>query len=45
LPADLAQVFVDEQRGWRKQGEPSGIIAVGDRVEDFTLLDATGSSR
>jgi peroxiredoxin len=43
LPADLAQVFADEQRGWREQGEPSGIIAVGDRLEDFTLPDATGS--
>jgi peroxiredoxin len=43
LPADLAQVFAEEQRGWRERGEPSGIIAVGDRVEDFTLPDATGS--
>src|SRR5271165_2589045 len=24
LPADLAQVFADEQRGWRERGEPSG---------------------
>jgi peroxiredoxin len=43
LSADLAQVFADEQRGWRDQGEPSGIIAAGDRLEDFTLPDATGS--
>ena len=43
LPADLAQVFADEQQGWREQGEPSGIIAVGDRLADFTLPHATGS--
>jgi len=43
LPADLAQVFADEQQGWREQGEPAGIIAVGDRLADFTLPDATGS--
>ena len=43
LPAALAQVFADEQRGWREQGAPSGILAAGDRLEDFTLADATGS--
>lgn len=44
LPADLAGVFADEQRGWRERGEPSGIVAAGSRLEDFTLPDATGSS-
>jgi peroxiredoxin len=43
LPAEIAQVFADEQRGWRERGEPAGIIAVGDELEDFTLPDATGS--
>ena len=44
LPADLAGVFADELRGWRERGEPSGIVAAGSRLEDFTLPDATGSS-
>jgi peroxiredoxin len=44
LPADIAQVFTDEQRAWREQGAPSGVIAVGDRLEDFTLVDATGAA-
>jgi peroxiredoxin len=43
LPAELARVFADEQQGWRERGEPSGIIGVGDRLEDFTLPDASGS--
>jgi peroxiredoxin len=43
LPAAIAQVFADEQRGWRERGAPSGILAAGDRLEDFTLPDATGS--
>jgi peroxiredoxin len=43
LPADIAQVFADEQRDWRERGEPSGVTAVGDRLEDFTLADATGA--
>jgi peroxiredoxin len=43
LPAAVAQVFADEQRAWRERGEPSGIIAVGDRLEDFTLPNAIGT--
>jgi peroxiredoxin len=43
LPAAIAQVFADEQRGWREQAAPFGILAAGDRLEDFTLPDATGS--
>jgi peroxiredoxin len=43
LPPAVAQVFADEQRSWRERGEPSGIIAVGDRFEDFALPDATGT--
>src|ERR1700683_1009277 len=43
LPAAVAQVFADDQRAWRELGEPSGIIAVGDRLDDFALPDATGT--
>jgi peroxiredoxin len=44
IPAALAQVFADEQQGWRERGEPSGIVAAGDRLEDFSLADETGSA-
>ena len=42
LPAELARVFSDEQRGWRDRGEPVGVVAVGDKLADFTLPDANG---
>ncbi len=44
LPPAIAQVFADDQQAWRERGAPSGIVAVGDKLEDFTLPDATGSS-
>src|SRR5271165_36696 len=43
LPAEIAQVFADEQQGWRDRGAPAATIAVGSRLEDFTLPDATGA--
>jgi len=43
LPAEIAQVFADEQRRWRERGEPSGIVGAGDRLEEFTLADAAGA--
>jgi peroxiredoxin len=42
LPGELAQVFAAEQQRWRELGEPAGIVAAGDRLEDFTLPDANG---
>ena len=44
LPPEIARTFADDQRGWRERGEPAGILAAGDRLEDFTLPDATGSA-
>src|SRR5271170_6956171 len=43
IPSALARVFAEEQRGWRERGEPDGIVGLGERIEDFTLPDATGS--
>jgi peroxiredoxin len=44
LPASVAQVFADDQQAWRERGAPSGILAIGDTLEDFTLPDASGSA-
>src|SRR5271170_2149760 len=43
MPSVLARVFAEEQRGWRERGEPDGIVGRGERIDDFTLPDATGS--
>lgn len=43
LPAEIAQVFTDEQQRWRERGEPAGAIAAGEKLADFTLPDANGS--
>jgi hypothetical protein len=43
MPSALARVFAEEQRGWRERGEPDGIVGRGERIDDFTLLDAAGS--
>src|SRR5271156_2938073 len=42
-PSALGRVSAEEQRGWRERGEPDGIVGRGERIEDFTLPDATGS--
>src|SRR5258708_6987750 len=44
LPADSARVFADEQKAWRERGELDGIVRPGERLENFTLPDATGST-
>ena len=43
LPPAAAAVFGAEQQSWREQSLPEGIVKVGDRIEDFTLPDATGA--
>ncbi len=43
LPAGLARVFSDEQRGWRERGEPAGCVTAGDKLADFTLPDTNGT--
>jgi peroxiredoxin len=43
LPPEVANVFTDEQRGWRERGEPAGIVSAGDTLADFTLPDAGGT--
>ncbi len=43
IPSALARVFAEEQRGWRERGEPDGIVGRDERIDDFTLPDATDS--
>ncbi|MGP0052551.1 MAG: peroxiredoxin-like family protein [Solirubrobacteraceae bacterium] len=42
LPTEVLETFARDQAAWRAQGRPSGAVAVGDVLEDFTLPDATG---
>jgi peroxiredoxin len=43
LPADVAEVFDRSVRDLLDQGIPSGVIKAGDRLDPFTLDDATGA--
>lgn len=43
LPPESAAVFAEEQRRWREQSVPSGVVSAGDTLDDFTLPDATGT--
>jgi peroxiredoxin len=43
MPSALARVLAEDQRGWRERGELDGIVGRGERIDDFTLPDATGS--
>jgi peroxiredoxin len=43
LPADVAEVFDRSVRDLLDQGIPSGAIKAGDRLDPFTLDDATGA--
>ncbi len=43
LPPEVVAVFGDSIRALLDQGVPSGAVAVGDRLEPFTLDDATGT--
>jgi peroxiredoxin len=43
LPADVAEVFDRSVRDLLDQGIPSGAIKAGDRLDPFTLDDATGT--
>src|SRR5258707_668594 len=40
LPPESAAVFAEEQRRWREQSVPSGVVSAGDTLDDFTLPDA-----
>jgi peroxiredoxin len=42
IPAESYAVFARDQSRWRAQGVPADAVAVGQRLEDFTLPDATG---
>ncbi|MFD6161944.1 peroxiredoxin-like family protein [Nocardia sp. NPDC060256] len=43
LPADVLAVFDHSVQGFLDQGIPSGAIRAGQRLESFTLDDATGT--
>jgi peroxiredoxin len=43
LPAEVVAVFDRSVEQMRQKGVPSGTVAVGDRLESFTLSDATGA--
>jgi peroxiredoxin len=43
LPADVLAVFDQSIRGFLDEGVPSDVIAVGDKLQSFTLFDATGA--
>jgi len=42
LPPDAAQVFADEQRGWRQRDAPETTVKAGSNLEDFELLNVDG---
>src|SRR5260370_37136012 len=41
LPAEVVEIFDRSVKQMRQQGIPSGVVAVGDTLEPFTLDDAT----
>jgi peroxiredoxin len=41
LPAEVVEIFDRSVKQMRQQGVPSGVVAVGDTLEPFTLDDAT----
>ena len=43
LPAEVVEVFDRSVKQMREQGVPSGVVAVGDTLESFTLEDAAGA--
>ncbi len=43
LPADVAQAFDRSIRDFLDQGVPAGAVKAGDRLDPFTLDDATGT--
>jgi peroxiredoxin len=43
LPADVAGVFDRNVRDFLDQGIPSGVVKAGDKLDPFTLDDATGT--
>lgn len=43
LPEHVVAAFSAERKALREQGVPSGTIAAGDTLTDFTLPDATGA--
>lgn len=45
LPSEVVAVFASDQEALAAGGIPSGAIAVGDKLEGFTLPDATGQLR
>lgn len=44
LPAEVNDVFDHSRTGFLAQGVPAGAVKAGDRLEAFTLDDATGSA-
>lgn len=44
LPAEVNEVFERGLKGFLAEGVPNGAVKAGDRVEQFTLDDATGSA-
>jgi peroxiredoxin len=45
LPAEVIAVFASDQAALAADGVPAGAVAVGDKLAEFTLPDATGQSR
>jgi peroxiredoxin len=43
MAPQIAQVFAEEQQGWRDHGAPEDAVRAGDLLADFTLPDATGT--
>ncbi|WP_405164958.1 AhpC/TSA family protein [Nocardia sp. NBC_01499] len=43
LPAEVAEVFDRSVEGFLEQGIPADVIRLGDKLESFTLDDATGT--
>jgi peroxiredoxin len=43
MAPQVAQVFAEEQQGWRDHGAPEDAVRAGDLLADFTLPDATGT--
>ncbi|MGB7166078.1 MAG: hypothetical protein WBD70_23625, partial [Mycobacterium sp.] len=41
LPAEVVEVFDRSVKQMRERGVPAGTVGVGDRLESFTLGDAT----